>query len=165
MSTASARRQHSWIDSSVQGALIRRLFLHWGLFVINFVLLRTFLQIVSDPALPLMQHAEAIIHGQLPLVFILVLMLPLFVIDTIALSNRFVGPVWKLRSALKALKNGEPVQPVFFRKGDYWAEIAADFNAVLARYGEIAQPGSAQNTASDVDESESAKPPQPASVR
>lgn len=135
MKDSIVRRQATWVDRDVQGALVRRLFLHWGLFVLNVFLMGAFVQIVGNPSLALADNCQQIFRNQMPFLFIMLLMLPMFVFDTISLSNRFVGPVYKLRSAMQALKRGEAVQPIFFRKGDFWTGLAEDFNAVLARQG------------------------------
>ena len=34
---------------------------------------------------------------------------------------------------LQRVANGEPLKPVSLRKDDFWHELAADFNAALAR--------------------------------
>jgi nitrogen fixation/metabolism regulation signal transduction histidine kinase len=61
------------------------------------------------------------------------LLMPLVAWDVIRLSNRFVGPILRMRRAMKALAQGEQVQPIAFREGDFWREFAGDFNAVAER--------------------------------
>ena len=45
-----------------------------------------------------------------------------------ALSNRFTGPMLRLRRSMRALARGEHVEPIEFRGGDFWQEFAAEFN-------------------------------------
>jgi hypothetical protein len=52
--------------------------------------------------------------------------------DLVRLSHRWVGPILRLRSALNALSRGESISPIRFREGDYWQELAGDFNIVAA---------------------------------
>ena len=37
------------------------------------------------------------------------------------------------RRALREMANGEPVRLIHFRAGDFWSEVADEFNAVAAR--------------------------------
>ena len=57
-------------------------------------------------------------------------MLPILLLDVLITSNRFAGPLYRLRRSMRALAAGEHVQPVVFRDGDFWHEIADEFNAV-----------------------------------
>ena len=59
--------------------------------------------------------------------------LPMVVADVIRVSNRFAGPLVRLRRSMRALARGEHVEPIHFRKGDFWQEFAEEFNAVAAR--------------------------------
>ena len=61
------------------------------------------------------------------------ILLPMVVVDIIRLSNRFAGPLVRLRRAMRALARGEHVQPIYFREGDFWQEFANEFNGILAR--------------------------------
>ena len=60
-------------------------------------------------------------------------LLPLVVFDILRLSNRFVGPLLRLRQSMRQLAQGEHVDPIEFRCNDFWREFADEFNAVLAR--------------------------------
>jgi nitrate/nitrite-specific signal transduction histidine kinase len=61
-----------------------------------------------------------------------VLVLPIVLRDLLRLSHRWVGPILRLRAALSALSRGEHVPPLRFREGDYWQELAGDFNTIAA---------------------------------
>jgi len=60
-------------------------------------------------------------------------LLPLVLVDVVRLSNRFAGPAYRLRRAMRQLAHGEKVQPITFRQGDFWKEFADDFNRIAAR--------------------------------
>jgi hypothetical protein len=49
------------------------------------------------------------------------------------LSNRFVGPLVRLRRSMRKLARGEHVDPICFRDNDFWHDFANEFNAVAAR--------------------------------
>ena len=61
------------------------------------------------------------------------LLLPLVILDMIRLSNRFTGPLLRLRRSMRELARGEHVEPIEFRDGDYWQEFANEFNVLAAR--------------------------------
>ena len=61
------------------------------------------------------------------------LVLPVVMFDMSRLTNRFAGPLFRLRGSMRRLARGERVDPVHFRENDYWQEIAEEFNAIVAR--------------------------------
>jgi hypothetical protein len=133
------RRRKYLIDAKVQGALIGRLLVHWlAFFLIVFLVLplwgSMFTRLVSDGA---PQPVSSAWTGCGPMLLVMLVLLPLFVWDTVKLSNRFVGPMVRLRRAMHALANGENPTPVNFRQGDYWADIAESYNTVRARLEEL----------------------------
>jgi hypothetical protein len=60
-------------------------------------------------------------------------LLPVVLMDVLRVSNRFVGPIMRLRTALSTLASGQPGKPLNFRDDDFWRELATDFNRVAAR--------------------------------
>ena len=48
-------------------------------------------------------------------------------------TNRFAGPIFRLRRSMRELADGEHVEPVHLRKGDYWQDVADQFNRVIQR--------------------------------
>lgn len=43
-------------------------------------------------------------------------------------SHKIAGPMYKLRTYFQKVINGDPVDTLFFRKGDHFQEVADDFN-------------------------------------
>ena len=62
-------------------------------------------------------------------------MVPAFIYDTIKLSNRFVGPILRLKNSVRSVADGKPVSPLKFRGGDFWHELADDFNRLNEKLG------------------------------
>ena len=60
-------------------------------------------------------------------------LIPAFVWDTLKLTNRFAGPISRLRGALADASAGRATTPLQFRTNDYWKEIAQNFNCVMER--------------------------------
>lgn len=52
-------------------------------------------------------------------------------IVVIFISHKIAGPMYKLKQHLSSIKNGEPYGNIKFRSGDYFADLADDFNAAI----------------------------------
>jgi len=127
------KRKRRLIDLDVQGALARRIILHWFVFLAIIALALPLWQVWSngfagEPFSALMLEAW---RQTAPVFFILLALLPLFVMDTIKLSHRFAGPMYRFRQTIRRLAEGEDVDFIRLRKGDFWKEFAEDFNAML----------------------------------
>jgi nitrogen fixation/metabolism regulation signal transduction histidine kinase len=59
------------------------------------------------------------------------LVLPLVLLDCLMFSNRLAGPVRRLHVAMKQLADGQAVRPLEFRRGDYYWDLAHEFNRIL----------------------------------
>jgi hypothetical protein len=129
------RRKKHFVDSSVQGALTRRIVLHWLVFMMITSFVSFILQVLSNPFQPLARHFENLWWSQGPFLIVMFFLLPVFVMDTIKLSHRFAGPIFSLRRAIRSIAEGEKPEPLKFRKKDFWKELAEEFNAMLARLG------------------------------
>ena len=128
----NARRQ-SYIDPEVQGALARRLVLHWAIFIIAATMLIFGMTWLSDPFLPAATHFHRLFEDYGPALLALVCLAPIFVFDAVRLSNRFTGPMLRLKNAAKALASGETPAKIQLRGDDFWQEVAEDFNRVIER--------------------------------
>ncbi len=120
-----------FVDKAVQGALVKRLILHWiAFFGITLCLLAALDFLLGDPNRSITQCLADTWEKHAVIVLVLVALVPAFVYDTLRLSHRFAGPIFRLRSSLKQLALGEDVAPMRFRETDFWAELADDFNQV-----------------------------------
>ncbi len=124
------QRRKQFVDAKVQGALVRRFLLHWLLFVFaSFVLLCIWQVLVSgDPLGGFGAAMQTVWTQNLPVFVVVVLLLPVFVLDTVKLSNRFAGPIVRLREGLREWADDEEVRPIQLRKNDFWHDLADLFN-------------------------------------
>ncbi|QEG21837.1 hypothetical protein [Mariniblastus fucicola] len=128
-------RKQNFVDSTVQGALLRRIVLHWFLYFVVAGLAIVMLQaMLSGPdGQPLSKRVMQEV-GEFTLVgLILICIFPAFLLDTVRFSNRFVGPVGRLRKYLRQLGQDGNTDRLSFRGGDFWAEMAEEFNVVAER--------------------------------
>ena len=69
---------------------------------------------------------------RLVMAVVMLVISPVFIFDSMKLSNRFVGPMISFRGALKQLANGEDPDPINFRQNDFWKELTNDLNRISA---------------------------------
>lgn len=129
------QRRKVFIDSGVQGALARRIILHWLVFFGVASLVAFVLQFLSNPFRPLAEHVHDMWWTQGPFLLVMLFLLPVFVVDTVKISHRFAGPIFSLRRAMREITQGKPVRRLKFRTGDFWHELADEFNAMLVHLG------------------------------
>lgn len=121
------KRKRFLVDYGVQGALIGRVLVYWVLCLLGVLVIRGILS--SMCAIVNVPLSET---GSLWLAELLAscLFVPLVVCDVLRVTNRFVGPVYRLRREMQRLARGESVPPMAFRKGDMWQEFAETFNVL-----------------------------------
>ena len=135
MPDTTSQRRRLLVDPPVQLGLMRRILLHWLTFLVTVILILPLFRaiVLGDFSTPLSErlaHAgvEAAILGGLFL-----LLLPYFVYDTFRITNRFAGPMYRLQQTIRGLARGNAFQPIQFRDGDYWQDVAGDFNRMVYR--------------------------------
>ncbi|NQT16923.1 MAG: hypothetical protein HQ582_29465 [Planctomycetes bacterium] len=128
-------RKKRFIDSPVQGALIRRIVLHWLVFFSVMLVVLPLWRIMCSGNLmgPFSKMMAESWVETAPAFIILLAMMPIFVWDTVTLSHRFAGPMYRFRKTLQELAARGEAAPVKLRNGDFWQDVADDFNAVLDR--------------------------------
>jgi hypothetical protein len=129
---AKSKRQVLLTDPRVQWAIVRQSLLHNLCHSLIAVTFFTTLQILFGGIFnPWSEHSQVIYRVAVAVFVSLILFLPCFIYESFRLSNRFVEPVKRLRSALRELAEGKPFSPIKFRKGDYWQEMAEELNLAV----------------------------------
>jgi hypothetical protein len=137
---ARSQRRQTFVDAKVQGALARRIIFHWLVFVAVSWGVSLFLQLLSDPFRPVGENVRIMWSTQGPLMLVMVLLLPVFVMDTIKLSHRFAGPIISLRRAMREVVAGQPARQIKFRQNDFWHDLADDYNKLATRLNGGVEP-------------------------
>jgi len=127
------RRRQMMVDQGVQGTLVWRAVSYWLLCLMTVALMVFCWTVYTSPPQPALMLLQSIVHHYAPALVASVLLLPLVVVDMLRVSNRFAGPIYHLRGAMKRLAAGEEVRSIQFRNNDYWSEVAEDFNAIASR--------------------------------
>ncbi len=124
------KRKKNYVDNKVQGALLRRIFSHWLLFFGvaggAVIMLQTLL---GDSNVPVMDRLKEQVGEFTLFAIVMAALFPGFMLDTVRFSNRFVGPVGRLRRHLQQLSLGDTSE-CSFRGDDFWIEAAEEFNDV-----------------------------------
>jgi hypothetical protein len=144
--TTKPRRKKHFIDPPVQGSLARRIIGHWLLFLLIATIASFILQVLSNPFRPIAEHIRGVWWTHGPFLLVLLFLLPVFVVDSIKLSNRFAGPVYSLRRAIREVVQGKPPRKLKFRRHDFWHELAEDYNAMLQKLEVLEDDGRAAAT-------------------
>lgn len=148
----SPTRRRILIDSGVQGALVRRTGLYAAATGMYLLVIFILSDALSHPREPI---SESLLRCLDEAVFWapgLILLAPLFAYDLIHISNRFVGPMFRLRRELRKLSNGETVSPMYSRQGDFWADASESFNRLREELVELRASDSGSPEVSDLDD-------------
>ncbi len=132
------RNSTSLVDKPVQFTLIWRVMMHWTLFVSVGVIVGLAHAMFEHGGLAT-DHLQSVLSKQIPFLFIALLMLPIFMLDTFKLSQRFVGPMVRLRRGMQQLTAGGNSPSITLRPGDVWSDLAYDFNRLAARMQLVTQ--------------------------
>lgn len=145
------RRRQYMVDQPVQGALMFRAVGYWFFCLLSVVMMLVCWTVFTDPPRSSGELFSQVWHKYAPAIGATVLVLPIIVIDLMRMSNRFVGPIYRLRNSLRQLIEGEHVRPIVLRDKDYWKDFADDFNQVLA----MVQPEQEDSESDDNSEQDS----------
>lgn len=132
---AHCKRKRLLVDPKVQGLLVLRVVLYWVACLATLELLRLTWTIATGPEQPNFfayfgNYDWKSVAGRLLIASIV--LVPI-VWDILYFSNRFAGPVFRMRRILREVAKGGPIEHVQLRQGDYWHGLADDLNAALAR--------------------------------
>ena len=129
---STSRRQQMFCDREVQGALMLRVVMYWFFCLLTITLMLVCWSVVSGPPRRFAPLVSELYVRYAPALAASLLVLPIVMIDVVRLSNRFVGPVKRLRDAMTALADGDDVSPIKFRDRDFWVPLADLFNNIAA---------------------------------
>lgn len=133
MARTRIKRKQLFVDPRVQGAILFRATMNWLCCMVTIVSLVLCWRMLVGPARPAHLQLEELWAQSGPALIITLLILPFVMYDMGRLTNRFAGPLFRLRNSMRCLARGEKVEPVHFRENDFWPEIAEEFNALIVK--------------------------------
>ena len=128
----NSRRSSLTADRLVQNALIKRVFLHWCIFVLAVVLLSAVVRL-RQPSFAVLTWSEfwcAFAYETVPFLVVVLAFIPTLLVDTRRIGNRFAGPMVRFRRCMREVVQGKRVVPISFRPGDFWQDIATHVNQI-----------------------------------
>ena len=152
MAKIKNQRKRSVVDARVQWTLASRVLLHFCVFIVAGAVFGLITQFLSDPFQGLNGHMRSYWSNNGPYMVALLCLLPIFIRDTLKISNKMAGPICRLRDTVDRLAKGEDVAPLKFRKGDMWDDLPEKFNQMV---DELRASGGSQSATTQSDDSES----------
>jgi hypothetical protein len=126
------KRRKFLVDKSTQWAIVRQSLLHWFYHSLLTVLFLLTLTVLFGGGLrPWGETWQALCPLAISVYVSMLLLLPIFIRDSFKLSNRFAGPIYRIRSTLREVTDGKPYTPINLRKGDFWSDLAQELNAAI----------------------------------
>ncbi|MCA9195111.1 MAG: hypothetical protein KDB03_25240 [Planctomycetales bacterium] len=128
------KRNKLYVEHQVQAALGKRIVLHWLVFLLLSFCVTTSLRVFSNiVSMDVFDSLGLALRDQITTVVVMLALLPWFVYDSLKLSNRFAGPMMRLRSVMRQLAKNDDAPDLKFRTGDFWYDFASDFNDLRGR--------------------------------
>ncbi len=132
-SSCSERRCRNFVDPPVQGALLRQAIEYWFWASATFMFIILVYRVAPAWLSGKSQATSGIGYHLTPYLIASAALFPIVVFSANRFSNRFAGPMVRIRGSLKQLAQGETPPPLEFRKTDFWKDLADDINMIIAR--------------------------------
>jgi hypothetical protein len=132
-------RKRLFVDHPVQRALMLRAVEYWFCCLLTVGLAHLVWNLLTTRYESLYEYFVDAWDFFLPAAIVSALVLPVLMYDILKLSNKFSGPLFRLRRELRRLAAGESVTPIRFRSDDFWLELADEFNATAQRMEMLAE--------------------------
>jgi len=133
-----SKRTRTYVDSDVQGGLLRKISWQWLMLVsVTCMMMAIWVWLFEHPDATASELITLTFGRCFPFLLASLALVPVFLLDTVKLSNRFAGPTLRFRAVLSDAARGRPVQPMTFRQDDFWQEMADDLNSLLQRPGQL----------------------------
>ena len=137
MSSVKVMKKHKrsklFVDPKLQIAVICRVTLYWLVSVAVLALLAAVQVVLSSNAVGYEVLVGRVLTAFGPALIASVIVLPLLLFDSVRFSNKFAGPMFRLRTEMQNLAETGQGTPLKFREGDFWYDLANSYNAIAER--------------------------------
>lgn len=130
---AKPQRTKLFVDAKVQGTLLTRIVIYWVYCMLFLTVPMLIGNTYANPNVFLSEQIRQMWQQCWPIYAAAAVMLPFVLYDVLKLSNKFAGPLYRLRRELRRLADGEDVQPIHFRDNDFWQDLTDPFNTIVMR--------------------------------
>jgi methyl-accepting chemotaxis protein len=126
----SEDRKKVWIHG-FQTRMFIRVAVYWLIYLVTLWNFLFVWRLIEEGPGNLLEQYWRFLQDYYPPLVLFVILLPVAAWDAVKFSHRLVGPLVRVRWALRQLAAGEAIAPIKFRKDDYLGELRDDFNAML----------------------------------
>jgi len=130
------KRKRLFVDKYAQGTVLVRIVVYWFscmLFAsVPLVIGRT----LVEPDRLLVAHVAPVWNQYWPMLITMTLLLPFLLYDALRVTNRFAGPMFRLRRELQRYEEGSDIRPIKFRDKDFWQDLADQTSRLVQRVQE-----------------------------
>ena len=141
-----SNRSRTFIDPEVQTAIVYRVMTYWLAGIMFILMPLTLSNTLMDPSVHIVSHFCGVVVRYWPILLMMFLLLPLAIYDVNRFSNRFVGPIYRVRKVLEDFEETGKLEHFKFREKDYWQDLATQLNAVSSRISELENELDSANT-------------------
>ncbi|MGI9457346.1 MAG: hypothetical protein ACR2NU_12350 [Aeoliella sp.] len=127
------KRKRLMVDPKLQIAVLCRVTMYWLVAVTVLCLMAAVQVVLTDSAVGYELLANRVMIAFGPALIASVIALPLLLFDCVRFTNKFAGPMHRLRREVKQLADTGKAEPMDFRKGDFWYDLAVQFNRLAER--------------------------------
>lgn len=125
-------RKKMLVDAPIQKGLLVRVLIYivFGFFFITLPM--SFVRTWYEPDVMWVTHFSQVWLEHLPLLVCLVAIIPFVTYDLLRFSNRFVGPIHRIRKELKRHDSGlDPSGELKVRPDDFWEDLPESINGLI----------------------------------
>lgn len=134
---SSPHRKQLLVDHNIQYGIVLRFLLYAILSFLFVTLPISFFRMWDDPSQLWVSHVAGVWVDYSPVLICIAAFVPFAIFDLLKFSNRFVGPIFRLRQEFKRLRNGEQVETINFRDNDFWLDLSDNFNELSGQIREL----------------------------
>jgi nitrogen fixation/metabolism regulation signal transduction histidine kinase len=124
------QRSKVWVDE-FQTRLLRRLCIYLAVYLVGLVNFLFIARLLTEGRGDPLQQFTAVLVDHAPVLLSLLILLPVIAFDALRFSHRLVGPLFRLRSVLHDLAQGQAVRRVKLRQADFLHDMADELNQFL----------------------------------
>ncbi len=134
---AQKSRKRFYVDPAVQKGILVRFSVYWLATMLFVCLPLAFVRTLGGSGNTFFTDLVLVLQQYWPILVTLTIALPFVLTDVLKFSNRFAGPIFRLKRSLEEFEQFGEAAPLQFRDDDYWKDLADGFNRMQARIQDL----------------------------
>ena len=133
-------RKQLLVNDSVQLPIVLRVITYWASCMVFITCPLTLARVYAEPDVFILSQLLHVVTSYWPLYATMTTLLPFAIYDSLKLSNRFAGPIYRMKTTLQRFNEGEAYQQIQLRATDFHKDLATELNIAIATAQENARP-------------------------